>query len=120
MAKDNSIGSGSAYNALNNGSKIIGDIVADKDFRIDGEVQGSITCKGKVVVGQKGFLEGTIVCANAEIVGTVTGDITVSDTLTLRSTAIISGEVKTKTLVVEPQAVFNGTCSMKDPAPAKI
>ncbi len=116
MAKDNSIGSGSTHNALTNGSKIIGDIVADRDFRIDGEVQGNITCKGKVVVGKTGFLKGAIVCVNAEIVGTVTGDLTVSDTLTLRSTGNITGEVKTKTLIVEPQAIFNGTCSMKEPA----
>jgi len=114
MAKDNTNNSGSTHNALTYGSKIIGNIVADKDFRIDGEVQGDIICKGKVVVGQTGILNGTISCVNAEIIGSVTGDIIVNETLTLRSTANVSGEVKTKVLVVEPSAVFNGTCSMKD------
>jgi cytoskeletal protein CcmA (bactofilin family) len=114
MAKEVVTNPGAMYNALTNGSKIVGKIFADSDFRIDGEVEGTITCNGKVVIGQKGFLKGSISCANAEIIGSVEGDIVVTETLTLRGTAVIIGEVKTKILMVEPNAVFNGTCSMKD------
>lgn len=105
---------GAMYNALTHGSKIVGKIVADSDFRIDGEVEGTITCNGKVVIGQKGYLKGSISCVNAEIIGTVEGDIFVSESLSLRATAVIKGDVRTKVLMVEPNAVFNGTCSMKD------
>ena len=91
-----------------------GAMFADSDFRIDGEVEGTSTCNGKVVIGQKGFLKGSISCVNAEIIGSVEGDIVVSETLSLRGSAIIKGDVKTKILIVEPNAVFNGTCSMKD------
>lgn len=116
MAKEVVTNTGAMYNALTNGSKIVGKIFADSDFRIDGEVEGTITCNGKVVIGQKGFLKGSISCVNAEIIGTVDGDIVVADTLSLRGTAIIKGDVKTKVLMVEPNATFNGTCSMKDSA----
>ena len=114
MAKEVVTNTGAMYNALTNGSKIVGKIFADSDFRIDGEVEGTITCNGKVVIGQKGFLKGSISCVNAEIIGTVEGDIVVSETLSLRGTAIIRGDVKTKILMVEPNAVFDGTCSMKE------
>ena len=114
MAKEVVSNTGAMYNALTNGSKIVGKIFADSDFRIDGEVEGTITCNGKVVIGQKGFLKGSISCVNAEIIGTVEGDIVVTETLSLRSTSIIRGEVRTKILMVEPNAVFDGTCSMKD------
>lgn len=114
MAKEVVINTGAMYNALTNGSKIVGKIFADSDFRIDGDVEGTITCNGKVVIGQKGFLKGSISCVNAEIIGSVEGDIVVSETLSLRSTAIIKGDVKTKILMVEPNAVFDGACSMKD------
>jgi len=114
MAKETPNISGTTYNALTNGSKIAGNIIADKDFRIDGEVQGDIQCRGKVIIGQTGFLKGTITCINAEIIGTVQGDVIVQESLTLRSTANLHGRVKTKVLVVEPNAVFNGTCSMKE------
>lgn len=114
MAKELNTNPGATYNALTNGSKIVGKILADNDFRIDGEVEGEIICSGKVIIGQNGFLKGSISCASAEIIGTVLGNIAVSDTLTLRSTANIKGDVKTKILIVEPNAVFNGSCSMKD------
>lgn len=114
MAKEVVTGAGAMYNALTNGSKIVGKIFADTDFRIDGEVEGTITCNGKVVIGQKGYLKGSISCVNAEIIGSVEGDIVVTETLSLRGTAVIKGDVKTKILMVEPNAVFNGTCSMKD------
>ena len=114
MAKEIVSNPGAMYNALTNGSKIVGKIFADSDFRIDGEVEGTINCNGKVVIGQKGILKGSISCVNAEIIGTVEGDIMVSETLSLRSTAIIKGDVKTKILIVEPNAVFNGTCSMRE------
>jgi len=114
MAKEVITNTGAMYNALTNGSKIVGEIFADSDFRIDGDVEGTITCNGKVVIGQKGFLKGSISCVNAEIIGTVEGNITVSEILSLRSTANIKGDVKTKILLVEPNAVFDGTCSMKD------
>ena len=114
MAKEVVTNTGAMYNALTNGSKIVGKILADRDFRIDGEVEGDIICKGKVVIGQKGLLKGSISCVSAEVVGTVDGDIVVSETLSLRSTAFITGDVKTKILMVEPNAIFNGTCSMRN------
>ncbi|MBP7612550.1 MAG: polymer-forming cytoskeletal protein [Paludibacter sp.] len=114
MAKEVVSNIGAMYNALTNGSKIVGKIFADSDFRIDGEVEGTITCSGKVVIGQKGVLKGSISCTNAEIIGTVEGDIVVAETLSLRGTAVIIGDVKTKVLMVEPNAVFNGSCSMRD------
>jgi cytoskeletal protein CcmA (bactofilin family) len=67
-----------------------------------------------VVIGQTGVLKGKITCLNAEIIGHVQGNIIATDTLTLRSTANVTGDVKTKILVVEPNAVFNGNCSMKE------
>ena len=114
MAKEVVNNIGAMYSAHTNGSKIVGKIFADSDFRIDGEVEGTITCSGKVVIGQKGVLKGSISCTNAEIIGTVEGDIVVAETLSLRGTAVIIGDVKTKVLMVEPNAVFNGSCSMRD------
>ena len=113
MAKETTNNSGANYNALTQGSIITGNIVSDNDFRIDGEVHGDMLCKGKVVIGHTGILKGKISCVNAEIIGTLVGDIEVADTITLRATATFTGDIKTKILVVEPNAVFNGTCSMK-------
>jgi len=114
MSKEVANNSGLAYNSLTAGSVIIGNLTSENDCRIDGEVQGDIQCKGKLVVGKTGKLKGTILCENAEVSGDILGNIVVSDTLTLRANSVFTGDIKTQILIIEPNAVLNGTCSMKN------
>jgi cytoskeletal protein CcmA (bactofilin family) len=108
---------GALYNSLTAGSKIIGTVVTDSDFRVDGIVEGDVQCKGKIVIGEKGAVQGDIKCQNADILGCIEGSIKVDGTLSLRATSSINGDVQTKVLVVEPKARFNGSCSMKQNVP---
>ncbi len=103
---------GSEHNTLAFGTKVVGDIHAENDFRLDGSVEGTIVCKGKIIVGPKGVMSGTMTCANADVLGVVKGKVIVSDTLSLKSTAKVEGEITTKTLSIEPNAIFTGTCDM--------
>lgn len=103
---------GALYNSLTAGSKIIGTVVADSDFRIDGMIEGDVQCKGRVVLGDHGIVKGDLTCQNADIMGTINGSLHVDGTLSLRATGSIIGDVKTKVLVIEPKAQFNGSCSM--------
>ena len=111
MANDKQQG-GLMFNALTAGSKIVGNISADSDFRIDGTIEGELKCTGKVVIGEAGKVKGTVICQNAEIMGLMDGKITCNQQLSLRASGKIQGEVQTKILVVEPGAQFNGSCSM--------
>lgn len=111
--------SGMMFNALTAGSKIVGNITADSDFRIDGLIEGEINCTGKIVIGEAGRVKGSIVCENAEIMGLMDGKITCRQQLSLRASGKIQGDVQTKTLIVEPGALFNGTCSMGNQASEK-
>lgn len=108
--------SGLMFNALTAGSKIVGNIAADSDFRIDGLIEGDLQCTGKVVIGEAGRMKGTIVCQHAEIMGLLEGKIKCHQQLSLRSSGKIQGDVQTKTLIVEQGAIFNGTCSMGNAA----
>ena len=103
---------GALYNAITAESKIIGTIVANNDIRIDGTVEGAIQCRGKVVIGEKGFVHGNIQCTNAEVQGRIEGKVEALQTLALRASANIQGDVVTQSLIVEPNAIFCGTCQM--------
>ena len=103
---------GTLYNALTSGSKIIGTIITDSDIRVDGVVEGDVQCTGKLVIGEQGSIKGSVICQNADIMGTLDGKIDVKYSLALRATSNIQGEIKTQTLMVEPNAIFNGTCTM--------
>lgn len=112
-----SLQSDATRNALTPGSKIVGHVVADTDFRVDGTIEGDVHCKGSIVVGAKAHVKGDIVCHSAEILGNVVGSVRVEDTLAIHASGSVQGDVETQVLVVEPKAFFSGSCAMNRPAP---
>ncbi len=94
-------------------TSIVGDISSEGDFRIDGTVEGSIKTLGRVVIGINGVVKGNVECANADIEGSFSGKLMVTELLSLKKSANIKGEVFINKLLVEPGAVFNATCVMK-------
>jgi cytoskeletal protein CcmA (bactofilin family) len=103
----------SQQNRIAQGTKIVGDFTSEGGFRIDGEIEGTLKTPGKVVVGKSGVITGTLEGANADFEGKFSGKLLLSGTLTLKSSAIIEGEVIVGKLAVEPGATFNASCSMK-------
>tara|TARA_B100002051_G_C16383322_1_gene461602 strand:- start:150 stop:566 length:417 start_codon:yes stop_codon:yes gene_type:complete len=109
MKKDDN---GTVINMIGVGTIITGDINSNGDLRIDGTLKGSVATEGKVVLGKNGVIEGDVVCNNADIAGEIKAKITVSQLLTLKSTAKLKGDIITNKLSIEPGAVFSGSCSM--------
>ena len=107
----------SQQNTIAKGTTITGDIISEGDFRIEGNVQGNIKTPGKVVIGRTGMINGTLKSANADIEGKFSGKLLLSDTLSLKSSAYVEGEVEVSKLAVEPGATFNATCAMKGSKP---
>jgi len=102
-----------ARNIIGKDTSFVGDIKSEGDFRIDGNVKGTIKTKGRVVIGREGSVDGIIECTNADIEGKFSGNLSVDQLLSLKSTANISGEVVLDKLSVEPGATFNASCNMK-------
>jgi len=100
-------------NIIASNTSITGDINSEGDFRIDGTVEGSIKTLGRVVIGVKGIVKGDVSCSNADIEGSLSGKLVVTELLSLKKTAKIKGEVFINNLSVEPGATFNATCVMK-------
>ncbi len=104
-------------NIIGSGTKIVGEIETNGDLRIDGTIEGNITSKGKIVLGQAGSIKGTIKCSSAEISGVFEGKLEVSEILSLKATAYFKGEMNVNKLSIEPGAKFIGTCMMTDDKP---
>ena len=100
------------YSRIESTTKVKGEILSDGDFRIDGTLEGSIKTDGKVVVGKEGSIIGTVSCSNADVEGNINGSLFVSNTLSLRSSSVIDGDVSIGKLIVESGATFNAKCSM--------
>ncbi len=100
------------HNTLAAGTILRGNINTEADFRLDGQIEGDVSCSGKIVVGPKGKVKGNITADSAEILGEVDGSVRVNGKLVLKSTAIIHGDIATQILEIEPNAHFNGVCDM--------
>lgn len=103
------------YNKILSGTEINGDLVSDSNINIAGDVNGNISCSGKVVIGPTGKLQGNLVCVSAEIEGTIHGELTVENLLALHATARIKGDIQTTKLTIQEGAFFEGSCVMKSP-----
>ncbi|NVK04894.1 MAG: polymer-forming cytoskeletal protein [Flavobacteriia bacterium] len=101
-----------ASNRILIGTEIEGDMKSNGDIRIDGVVKGNVNISGKLVIGEKGKVEGEVICANATVSGLLKGKAEVKELLTLTETAVVKGDVVTGKLAVQPGAELTGTCSM--------
>lgn len=102
----------SSFNLISQGTEIIGDVKCKGDIRMDGVIKGNIHSKAKVVIGASGAVNGAISCQNADISGSLNGSIDVVESLYLKASAAVIGEIITGKLIVEAGAVFNGNCQM--------
>ena len=91
---------------------IKGDISGNSDVRVAGNINGSITIEGELIVERQGYVEGEIKTTTAVIAGSVKGNIDCSDKLILESTSQYEGNIKTKRLIIQEGAIFQGNCQM--------
>jgi len=94
------------------GTVIKGEIFSPNDIRIDGTFEGRIYSKNKVVVGEKAVITGDIICTNLDFWGKIKGNFYVKDTLSLKDTGNVEGDVHIRRLQVDLDSKFNGNCKM--------
>jgi cytoskeletal protein CcmA (bactofilin family) len=101
-----------ARNIIGKGTILNGDLETFGNIRIEGKMIGNLKTKSKLIIGHSSEVGGNVVAQNADVEGTVNGNIEVSEILCLKASAVINGDISTNKLVVESGAVFNGGCKM--------
>jgi cytoskeletal protein CcmA (bactofilin family) len=96
---------------ISEGCVLEGNLKAPKFIRIDGQVNGDVEAEEGLILGEKGMVTGNIITRQMVNYGTIKGNIHV-ETLDIRSTGKINGEIKTSALQVEMGAIYNGNLSM--------
>ena len=110
-ASASSAGEGRA--CLDRGSKITGKVVFEGAARIEGEVDGEITAKDSLVIGESAVITAQIRAASVSVAGKVSGDIVATQRIEIRPNAKVSGNITAPILVVHEGAQFEGHCSMQ-------
>ena len=94
------------------GAAIRGDLYSSTDIRVDGQVDGSLFSEGKIVVGEAARLSGKMFCTNVDFWGKMDGDVFVKDTLSLKSSSVVNGNIHVRKIQVEMGAQINGSIKM--------
>ena len=98
---------------VGSGTVVTGEANFKAMMRVDGHLSGRINSStGTLIVGANGKVDANIEVAVAVIHGTVNGDIIATVRLELGRAAKLNGNIQTASLMIEPGALFEGSCKM--------
>jgi len=102
------------------GVKIQGEISADVEMVVDGEIQGRMELQQNLTVGPKGHVNGDIVARTVQVSGSVVGNVRGTERFELMPSGRIEGDVVSPRVVIAEGAFFKGKVEMSSQqAPAK-
>ncbi|WP_259068576.1 bactofilin family protein [Mucilaginibacter sp. X4EP1] len=96
---------------ISEGCILDGNLKAPAFARIDGQITGDVIVDEGLIIGEKGSILGNVITKEMVIYGTITGNLNVNS-LEIKATGKVSGEIRTQTLAVENGAIYNGSLSM--------
>lgn len=108
--------------------EITGTIKSNSSIRIEGKLEGELSCAADISIGKSASIKGNLVASSVVIEGTIHGNITVKDKIEMKSTAKVHGDIVAKRLSVEDGVTFIGrsevnpagaaTATSSSPSPA--
>lgn len=105
---------------IGEGTRIVGTVTCKTLLRVDGIIEGEIISESKVVVSEKGLVKGNISAENMTLGGELTGNAHVREKSEILATGRLHGDIITKTLIMDENAIFEGKCTMNQSALEKM
>ncbi|MDB4921870.1 polymer-forming cytoskeletal protein [Mucilaginibacter sp.] len=96
---------------ISDGCIFDGNLKAPSYVRIDGQITGDVIVDEGLILGENGSVIGNIITKEMVVYGDVNGNIQ-TNSLEIKATGKVTGEIRTQTLTVENGAVYNGILSM--------
>ncbi|MGA9884107.1 MAG: polymer-forming cytoskeletal protein [Candidatus Acidiferrales bacterium] len=100
---------------LEEGVRLEGKLETSGTLRIDSAMKGTLISEGVLILGEHAQVEGEIIGNRVIILGRFTGTIRAKGRVEIHPKAIVSAEVHTPCMVIEPGSVFDGECHMPQP-----
>jgi cytoskeletal protein CcmA (bactofilin family) len=86
-----------------------GQIISREDLTIDGEVEGTVELKEhRLTIGPNGKVKASVKARELVVIGTIHGDVEITDKIDIRREAKLVGDIKTARVVIEDGAYFKG------------
>jgi cytoskeletal protein CcmA (bactofilin family) len=103
---------------LEQGVKVEGRLESTGTFRIDTAMKGTLASEDTLILGEHAVVEGEIIGNRVIIAGRFDGTIRAKGKVEVQPNAIVTGQIHTPCLIIEPGAVFDGQCHMLAPTEA--
>ncbi len=81
-------------------------------FRVDGNIKGNIISEQTVVLGERAKVEGQIEGNRVVISGRFDGVIFAKGRVEIQAKGVVTGEVHSPCMVIDPGGIFDGRCHM--------
>ncbi len=112
MAKSDDYKSGRVSSVIGKKTIVEGTLIGNELLRIDGLVKGTVKSEGKIIIGNGGTVEGIVEAHEIYVGGTIRGELFATGKVEANCTGKIFGDIHTKNLVVDENALFEGRCEM--------
>lgn len=93
------------------GGTVEGNIDAGEVYANAAKIKGEVVTEGSVKIGVGTVVVGNVTATSAVIAGAVNGDIDVQGPVIVDSTAVIMGDIKSRSVQINNGAVIEGRCS---------
>lgn len=90
------------------GVRVEGTLASKGDLHIEGDVEGTVSAEGHLIVGDKAHLRADIEVASAHVSGELRGNLAVHGKLDLTESAKIVGDVIAESISIAHGAQMNG------------
>ncbi|OPY11564.1 MAG: Polymer-forming cytoskeletal [Syntrophus sp. PtaB.Bin001] len=96
---------------LGENSKTTGDVESLGTILVEGSILGNLQGE-KVILGEKASVKGDISANSISIAGRIEGILIGKNSVEIKGTARIFGDIYTKSMTMMDGAIFNGMCCM--------
>jgi cytoskeletal protein CcmA (bactofilin family) len=88
--------------------------------RIDGRLRGEVRGTDLLVIGESGYVNGTISATTLIVLGRVDGNVVGAERVEIGPRGALHGSIEARALVVHDGAQLDGDCRVAPPARATV
>jgi cytoskeletal protein CcmA (bactofilin family) len=109
---DDSAVSFEAVSLVDRHSAFDGNLRAQRDLRVEGELKGNVSCDGTLFVAEGGSVTANVDAEHVSVAGDLTGEIRCRGRLQILASGRVRAQVTAGSLVVHEGAIYEGQLQM--------
>ena len=92
--------------------KFKGELTANEDLLIQGQIEGSINHTSNLTIGKEGKIKANVKAEQISVEGSVDGDLSGSKAVVVKESADVKGNIYSPVVTLREGSTFNGSIDM--------